>query len=223
MIVKNFLAVSLLFILTACGNTPIPTGDKFISVIKEAKPAIVQITYTMKNGEKVESGDRGTGFFIGKDLIATAKHVVDDPLLEYFIKLSTGGKVYPIRFIKLSEGEDVAICTVDMGAGIEAPKVLPLAQIAPPEGSEVVVMGYPLSFGLLSATGIISQNEIVKEDKEPTVALTAVIAPGNSGGPILDKDGKVVGIAVAVGVFQGQILPGFTLGVPVESLHKLMR
>jgi len=67
-------------------------------------------------------------------------------------------------------------------------------------GEEIVVIGFPLK-GLLSSspivtTGIVSSMAGIRDDAT-RLQITAPIQPGNSGGPVLDRAGNVVGIAVA--------------------------
>lgn len=219
---KLFLCLTLL--VSSCSNTNavLPQDNKFVDLIASTKPAIVNIRYSADEGKSW--GDRGTGAFITKTEILTAKHVVEVPTLIY-CAVTQNGKTYPIKFSKLHEKEDVAIVTVDTTGAKEEdiPKPLALAPTNAKEGEDIFTIGYPMNYGLLSSTGIVSKLTLgMKEGELPELGITAVIAPGSSGSPILDSKGKIVGVVTSIGRYNGTILPGFTLGVPVSSIQKFI-
>lgn len=132
----------------------------------------------------------GTAFALGGDLVVTNRHVVD----------SCGGVValrgterLPARPVAQNRNADLALVQVP---GLDlAP--LPLADAPPELGEPVVVLGFPLP-NLLGpqvrvSTGIVSALGGLATD-EGAIQISAPVQPGNSGGPVLDAAGRVVGV-----------------------------
>ena len=134
----------------------------------------------------------GTGFFVSKiGHILTNDHVVAGCK-----SLSTrDGK--PVRVVDRSPRRDLALLKAD----IVPPMVAVFRVGAPPKiGDSVVVFGFPLP-GVLSSegnitTGVLSATSGLQDDVR-FVQLTAPVQPGNSGGPLLDSSGHVIGVVVA--------------------------
>jgi S1-C subfamily serine protease len=87
-------------------------------------------------------------------------------------------------------------------------------------GDAVTAVGYPLGGPLtLSAGTVIDRVDGASLGIEgPVMRLTATVRPGNSGGPVLDRKGHVVGIVYAI-----ERATGFGLAVPVDTLRSLVR
>jgi S1-C subfamily serine protease len=156
---------------------------------------------------------QGSGFIIGKHLIATARHVTEG-VEDFEITQNDGSVIHSTKAIS-HEDYDVSIIWVDE----ELDNILPLASIKDCEiGQEVFVVGSPygkINFNCLTS-GIISG---LGRDWSPlgehygwsvTWTTTAVGHPGNSGGPILTYDGKVRGILV------GGFSPVLICAMPVD-------
>jgi S1-C subfamily serine protease len=112
------------------------------------------------------------------------------------LKIVRDGKPVTARVIATDAGADLAILRLpeptDAVAAFHAPEAVK-------PGESVVVVGYPLR-GLLGSdasvtAGIISSLAGVHNDKKE-LQITAPVQPGNSGGPLLDSAGAVVGIVV---------------------------
>ena len=87
-------------------------------------------------------------------------------------------------------------------------------------GERVTAVGYPLGGELRLTAGVVvdlvdgSQFEIPGR----VIRLTAPAQPGNSGGPLLDRTGRIVGV-----VFAKEIATGLTLAIPIATLKTLVR
>lgn len=146
----------------------------------------------------------GTAFFITPDgLMLTCAHVVQasyegstiDEVIENsgaYVR-TADGKVLSATCIYCDEASDIALLYV---AGTQRP-FLTLSTTKPAVGSEALVLGFPLGSTLgkeLSVTrGIVSS---VRAEGE-IFQLDAAVNSGNSGGPVLNKQGQVSGIAFA--------------------------
>jgi S1-C subfamily serine protease len=109
------------------------------------------------------------------------------------------GEVIKARLLFLSPTDDIAVLELDKA--LPADRAIPATAYAKPGvGRNVVVMGYPLwsvlGEGSPSLTnGMVSKRTGMQDDKG-TFQLTAKVNKGNSGGPVFDLSGQVVGITV---------------------------
>ena len=134
----------------------------------------------------------GSGFFVNITHIVTNRHVVEG-CSAVAVKL---GESFAVgKVVAKDPALDVAVITVEPMAGTSA---LFLSGAKSEElGQEIVVMGYPLA-GLLSqsvkvTSGVVSSLSGVGEDRR-MMQISAAVQPGNSGGPVLDTGGGVLGV-----------------------------
>ncbi len=150
-------------------------------VISRAIPAIVSI----------EAGEgRGSGFFAAPRTVITNRHVVQDNV-SVTVRL-WNGQALPGRVESLSIEYDLAIVRVDSSLPSQA--VLPLGTVNDVRpGQEVIAIGLALGVFQNSVTrGIISA--VRRADRTVMLQTDAAINAGNSGGPLLNRQGQVVGI-----------------------------
>lgn len=143
-------------------------------------------------------GAGGSGVVIAPGRVLTNAHVVHEAtevLLETDqTNLPVSGKV-----IAIDLGRDLALVEVDDQAFIEAHPPVELFEGLPADGSEVIVMGYPMGGESLSTTsGVISRCEWagigMMEEEGMRVQVDAAVNSGNSGGPGFVDD-KIAGLA----------------------------
>jgi serine protease Do len=150
-------------------------------------------------GLMVNAAGRGSGFFINSDGMAiTNNHVVTGAALLRVWVGGDSGKEYDARVVAVSECSDLAVIQVD---GSDFPYLQWLNE-EPKVGLQVYAAGYPLGEPQFSLTqGIISKTAAPGASSWASVSnvLThdATLNPGNSGGPLVDADGKIVGINYA--------------------------
>ncbi|MFQ5972862.1 MAG: trypsin-like peptidase domain-containing protein [Alphaproteobacteria bacterium] len=145
--------------------------------------------------EAPENAGTGSGFVLNGDGdVLTNRHVVRG-CRQVRVVHPTGQKVVATR-IREDNAQDLAIVETPLGntshASFRGGRGIRL-------GEEVVAMGYPL-YGLLAenvsaTTGTVSNLAGIGDDRS-LVQITAPVQPGNSGGPLLDRSGNVVGIIV---------------------------
>ncbi|APH04706.1 S1C family serine protease [Bacillus weihaiensis] len=180
-------------------------------IIREAQKKVVMV--------ELDDGTVGSGFlFNDRGDIITNAHVVDGAAS---VKIrTTDAKGYDGQVIGISTETDVALIRVE---GLEGIDPLPLSPSLSVEiGDEILALGSPLGFQNTVTTGIISgtDRELHVEPYvyENVYQISAPIAPGNSGGPLIDrKTGHVIGINSAR-IEQGSI--GFS--IPISTILPLV-
>jgi serine protease Do len=106
------------------------------------------------------------------------------------------GKTLPGRVIARDRRNDLAVISVG-ASGLRAA----LARTTPVRTGELVIaVGHPFGVRYAVATGIVSSASVVAEGIErPLIRADVALGPGNSGGPLIDAIGRVVGINAMVG------------------------
>jgi serine protease Do len=170
------------------------------AIIAKAEPAIV--TITTGEGPGTGNGGAGTGFVITADgFIVTNNHVVEG---ESQIQVAfTNGDSLSADIVGRDPSVDLAVLKVE---GDDLPTVELGDSEAVQVGDEVVAIGNALALegGLSVTRGIISGTDrtVGPTDAGSTLVgmlqTDAAINPGNSGGPLLDAQGRVVGVNTAI-------------------------
>jgi len=178
------------FFLLLCGlSLPAAAEEPALSVkdlAAKVKSSIVVIGYVGREGSQQ---GLGTGFVIdASGLIATNLHVIGEARP---ISVQTAdGKTLTVKSVHASDRAlDLAIVQVE-AANLPA---LPLAAgeaVAP--GEPVVVMGNPQGLKYSVVSGVVSGTREI--DGRNMLQLAIPVEPGNSGGPVLDMQGRVLGI-----------------------------
>jgi serine protease Do len=153
----------------------------------------------------------GTGFLISADgYILTNNHMVEDAK-EVRIELADGRK-FDAEIIGTDPETDVALVKIDS-------ENLPYLELADSDdlkvGEWVLAIGNPLSFSHTVTAGIVSAKgrSLRLADFENFIQTDAAINRGNSGGPLINLDGKVVGINTAIAGATGNIGIGFAIPI----------
>lgn len=181
-----------------------PMGSGMVTNLQDVKSATVQIEsqgtfIDPEFGLVANSAGRGTGFIIDPSgLAVTNNHVVTGSAL---LKVWVGGdtsRVYNAKILGVSECSDLALIDID-GDGFP---YLQWHEGAASVGLEVYAAGYPLGDPEFTMTkGIVSKEQTGGESSWASVDMViehdATINPGNSGGPLVDSEGRVVGINYA--------------------------
>jgi hypothetical protein len=183
-------------------------------IFKKVNQSIVYIELYNQFNQLVSSG---SGIIISKDgKIATNLHVINDISLGQYvkIKLSDGKSYKTSKVLGYDEKEDLAIVKID------GPNNLPVAELGDSTkistGEKVYALGSPLGIQNTMTEGIISNTSIPVE-KVTRIQTSAPISPGNSGGALVNQNGKVIGVVVA-SLIDGQ---NMNLAIPINKLKAL--
>jgi S1-C subfamily serine protease len=140
----------------------------------------------------------GTGFFVSPTHLLTNFHVVGGCRV---VTLSVpAAPYYAGRVVAFDSANDLALVRLSETADNLRPSVIPALRSRVRLGEPAFVFGYPLS-GLLSSSGNFTSGSISSlsglGDDIGKLQISAPVQPGNSGGPLLDIYGNVVGVVVA--------------------------
>jgi len=151
----------------------------------------------------------GSGFVLGEDLIVTNRHVVGQPRE---VSISTwDGRSFDARVDGIARDADLAVIRV---RGLDLPVATVRSEPAV-IGERVAAIGYPGGGGATITTGVVlgfTDGPILGE-QVPAIRVSAEVRPGNSGGPLVDAEGRVIGV-----IFAQSGPGGDGLAVPVDVL-----
>ena len=174
----------------------------------DSKPKGLEI-----DDEEIISASSGSGFFVSKEgHIITNFHVIDNCNV---VKVNFKGEQVNTKIFAIDKKNDLAIIQTD----INPSKVFPVSNNDVTLLQDVIVAGYPLGKNISSAIKMHKGSVTALtgyEDNYSNFQTDATINQGNSGGPIIDKYGNVVGIAVATWVEQG--VQGIHFGIKSSVL-----
>ena len=210
----------------------------FRQVYERVRPAVVLITATTRTWRKralppshpeipEDFRGMGSGTIISDDGYILSNYHVVAGADSIQVTLSDR-RTYQAEVIGFDSLIDIVLLKVD------APG-LPTVQLADSDrlqiGDWVLAIGHPLGMGSTLTHGIVSalgrQAGIFNHSEENRYAIesfiqtNAVINPGNSGGPLLDLQGRVVGINTAISTRTGYYI-GYGLAVPINLAHEVV-
>lgn len=206
------------------------TSSSVADVAAEVNPAVVTITNLQKQvnpftGQTADSEtpvSSGSGFIIDEDgHVVTNWHVVDGGD-EFQVEFYDGTTV-DATLLGSDEFQDVAVLQLDLSSGQTVPGVAKLGDSSTTRsGDTVVAIGSP--YGDL--TNSVTSGEINAVDRELDTGKgfelanlfqhDASIYPGNSGGPLINMDGEVIGINVAKATYTTGMDSSDSIGFAIE-------
>jgi S1-C subfamily serine protease len=187
-------------------------GASVQQIVRNASPGVVLV----EQGQAL-----GTGFLIDTEgRILTNAHVVDDAT-EVAVTYADG-TTQDAKVLAADTAIDLAV--LDVGEPPATAKPLPLGQSKDlTVGDAVVAIGNPLGFERTATTGIVSalKRQICSPDDSVianAIQTDAAINQGNSGGPLLDARGRVIGINSQI-VSQGGGFEGIGFAIPIDAVR----
>jgi serine protease Do len=230
-------AVTPVAAAAAVTTSPLVTGlPDFTALVERYGPAVVNVEVTekrpegqgfnpfrrgnpipMPEGEEEEDASgEGSGFIVSADgYILTNRHVVVDAT-KVIVKL-TDRREFEAKVIGTDERTDVAVLKIDG-------KNLPTVRLGDPEllkpGQWVIAIGSPFGLensvtaGIVSATG----RGLPSESLVPFIQTDVAVNPGNSGGPLFNLNGEVVGINSQIFSRSGGY-QGLSFAIPINMAN----
>jgi len=156
----------------------------------------------------IETGDSvGAGFMTDGNLIVTAAHVVGDATA---VALTTG-EVAPRRFsgrvVLADRATDIAVIVPSRETGVVP---LELTSDPPAVGDVVYTVGSPIR-------QLVASRGIVTDTRSDRIESTTPVDHGNSGGPLIDEEGRVAGVVVEL-----SRLTDHALSVPATTVERVI-
>src|SRR5947209_12427620 len=227
--------------------------DRIVNAVRRVEPSVVALQ-VLVNGTQLVPSDpfsqvfggaapyqrqrvveraSGSGFVYSRDgLIVTNAHVVPRGVRKITVQLSNGDRI-PGRLFSSNPGADLALVKVDNYAKLPPP--VQFADSSKLEaGQWAIAIGEPLSLQKSVSVGVVSgfhRDEPIGGDGgqarlfKGLLQTSAPINPGNSGGPLVDYDGRVIGVnqstanpAAAQGI--GFAIPSNTVTQTAVALAK---
>jgi len=188
----------LVVLLLTFASTAARSQASLPDLVRQVKPAVVSVTTYDAKGESLISG---SGFFIRPGQVMTNLHVVRGAQLAEIKTLDGKGRSYAVAgLLGVDEEADLALLSVDLPP--ERSRSAVMAITLPEEGEKVFAIGNPLRLEGSVSDGIVSAIRDVP-NLGKIIQVTVPISHGNSGSPLFNLKGQVIGI-VTVKVTNGQ-------------------
>lgn len=198
-------------------NINLPSLGSLQTAVKQDQASVVKV-----QGQGCGGIVEGSGFVVGSGLVATNAHVVAG-IRQPFVQDDNGNRA--AKVVLFDPDLDLAVLRVSNLAG----KVLPLSDKVAPSGTAAVAMGYPGGGGLTASPAAVleritasGRNIYNKASIDRDVyEVRATIIPGNSGGPLIAKDGSVIGVVFAESTAYKQVGYALTMTQVLKELHQV--
>ena len=215
--------------LSAASGPPVLYDERLVtSVFEDASPAVVEITVARNapgTARSVFRLDSASGFLVDDEgHVVTNNHVVDgaqDITVQLF-----DGRMLKATKLGTSPADDLALLQVDPQE-VESILPLPLADSNKVmTGQMAIVIGSPfrnpnsVSVGVVSGVGR-SRPSALGRPMPDLIQTDAALNPGNSGGPLLNARGEVMGVNYAVAVVSS-VPVGVGFAVPSNTLRDIL-
>lgn len=198
-------------------KNPKPSSNNLEDIVENAEQAIFRVD-AYQNG--ISQGF-GTGFFVKNSGIGVSNYHVFAPGNQWQIKLKNG-ETYEVT--KILE-ENSTLDYIIFATNAQNVANLPIASQVPRKGQDIFVIGNPQGFELSVTKGIVSgirnynQYQGTASEGDNYLQIDAPISSGNSGGPVFNMNGEVVGIATMVINGKSGVAQNLNLAVNIQKLN----
>jgi S1-C subfamily serine protease len=219
------VAVVLVLVIGGGGGS----GDEQVpQVVRRLAPATVLVE-ALRGSRRTATGS-GWVLDAGAGLVVTTAHVVNEGVR---YRLAADGKAWEAELVGNAPCEDLALLRVRGADGLHG---APLGSGADLEqGETVVALGYPAraatTDAVTSTRGVVSATRAAFRDPSPdvpaypdAVQTDTALNPGNSGGPLVDLDGRVVGVNAAARTTgsDGRALEGQNYAIGIDRTRRVV-
>jgi S1-C subfamily serine protease len=216
-------------------SSPSSSVSSLPDVFQKVENSVVQITSTKSNPNQIiiqngvpttgRSTALGSGFvYDSQGHIVTNYHVIDGATRADIT--FTDGNTYPAKVVAKDPNGDIAVLQITSDFSEENVKPLPLANSsAVRPGEQIIAIGNPFGLSGTITTGIVSAKERLLPNPDtgfsiPDMIQTdAAVNPGNSGGPLLNTQGQVIGMNTAIFSRTGSY-SGVGFAIPSNTIAK---
>lgn len=178
--------------------------------IKEARQSVLKINIYNKSGEPIQTG---SGFVVfNKNILVTNAHVITNGYSAEAIN-ENDERVFIKGIIYYNQDEDIAILKLNNQNSINPLKIENKYSV----GDKVIAIGSPLGIKNSVSDGMISN--IFDKDNNNLIQHSAPISSGSSGGVLLNKNNKVIGMNTA-SFDDGQ---NINISIPISTIEKVYK
>lgn len=199
-----------------------------ITIYQKAAQGVVNITSTVVERDfffgMVPREGAGSGAIIDpRGYVLTNNHVIKDAR-RIEVTLSDGSK-WPGRLVGTDPDNDLAVIRIE--APLDRLKPIPLGNSQDLQvGQKVLAIGNPFGLGETLTVGVVSSlGRSIRSETgslmEDLIQTDAAINPGNSGGPLLDSEGRIIGINTAIFSPSGGSV-GIGFAIPVDTAKRII-
>lgn len=186
---------------------PLGADPRLQAELSELVESLRRVTVRVRNG----SASNGSGVVWSEDgLVVTNAHVVPAPRVT--VELD-GGRVLPARVVRRDPGRDLCALRVN-ATGL--PAAVPGDARAARPGDLVVALGHPFGLGPALSVGVLHAAPSETGAAGRWIRADLRLAPGNSGGPLADVRGRVLGL-------NAMIVRGLAFAVPSAAVARFLR
>lgn len=205
----------------------LPNLEQYYQNVQFGNGFEIQVPQVRQNGTSQQVVGGGSAFFVSNDgLLMTNNHVVSDTSATYTVLLNDGEQL-PATVVKRDATDDVALIKIDKtntpALSLAPDNDIQLAQTAIAIGNALGEYRNTVSVGVVSGVGrnitAATDNQGDTETLSEVIQTDAAINEGNSGGPLLNLDGQVIGMNTARDV-QAQNI-GFA--IPVSTMRQVLQ
>ena len=205
-------------------------------IVSQVSPSVVMVK-AEKTSEEYNPGMLiirkdyriGAGFIVDKNgYILTCSHLIEG-YDTFYVELKSG-KGYIAQIIKIDPKTDACLLKISSKNNLPSVKIGDPRRVRP--GDPVIIIGNPLpqelglppkSFKPSVACGVIGSTERLSCDNKRLFQLSLPVNFGNSGGPLLNDKGEVIGIVNSkMTGFSGQRLEGIGFAISIEELRGML-
>ena len=174
-------------------NRPLPSIGELDAGVQKARVSTVKV-----QGESCSTGSSGSGFVVDKDLIVTNAHVVAGVAKPFVI--DAAGR-HPAQVVLFDPQLDIAVLRA---GGLAGPPLRLLEGIVA-NNTSAAILGYPGGGDFVAGPAVVMESfkaigqDIYNRGKttREVYSVKGTIRPGNSGGPLINKEGDVIGVVFA--------------------------
>jgi len=201
-----------------------------INIFKRVDPSVVNVEVNTDSNPDLDTS--GSGFVLDLDgNIVTNSHVIQDA--KEIVVTFYDGYVAPAKIVGRDDFSDLAVIKVDVAQSHLTPVTLGDSSSLQ-VGQRVVAIGNPfgllssMTSGIISATGrtlrsasLLNPGTNSPYSNPSIIQIDAQVNPGNSGGPLLDLRGQVIGVNTAIRSNSG-VFEGVAFAVPVNTVKRVV-